>query len=274
MRGQSCRDCYPDILCPECALTRLAFVCDPVDKENATWSPRMVQPTAPPVPLPCIELIRNGSECQSNDIQKVVYERTLYDCALACLRRDGCIFFIYGVADKRETCYWEQTSSAECPEGFEVDEYAFHRLCPSARPVPLLAYERIPDKGCPGNNLDMTAHALQCYRQCGSSRSGMCSGNSDSYGQDSNALCAEQDVCEQLCAARTDCHGVEMHQTLPRCYLSTMACGRSPLSADQGWDYLRKVAITAAPASPSSTPTVAPASNSPSLSPTASPVQS
>ena len=50
------------------------------------------------------------------------------ECASACRDTNGCQFFVYGTRWKAGYCYWEKTASADCPEGWEDDNYDFFSL--------------------------------------------------------------------------------------------------------------------------------------------------
>ena len=50
------------------------------------------------------------------------------ECADLCRLRTGCKFFIVGNDGGTEKCYWEHTSSALCPEGWDRDTYNFYQL--------------------------------------------------------------------------------------------------------------------------------------------------
>ena len=44
-----------------------------------------------------------------------------------CKNKDGCKYFIKEPGDDAK-CYWEKTSSADCPEGWDEDSYDFYEL--------------------------------------------------------------------------------------------------------------------------------------------------
>jgi hypothetical protein len=51
-----------------------------------------------------------------------------------------------------------------------------------------------------------------------------CSGYSEEFTGDTNALCLPREECEELCAATEGCDSIDMHEYLPRCYLNTKEC--------------------------------------------------
>jgi hypothetical protein len=53
-----------------------------------------------------------------------------------------------------------------------------------------------------------------------------CAGNSLNFTAETNALCLPRERCEELCTMLgADCHSIDMHRVLPRCYLNTPSCG-------------------------------------------------
>ena len=76
------------------------------------------------------ELIRIGAECNSVD-QNLGDKRTVDECAAACQNIPECKFFVYGYTgdalNKAGWCYWEKTTSEDCPEGWELGTYGFYR---------------------------------------------------------------------------------------------------------------------------------------------------
>ena len=76
--------------------------------------------------------MRSGVECTSTDAwlgpsPQRGYD-TVLDCALACARKSGCSYFIFGNGTKAGDCYAEQTESEHCPQGFEQDDFSFYKL--------------------------------------------------------------------------------------------------------------------------------------------------
>merc|ERR1712176_224370 len=69
----------------------------------------------------------------------------------------------------------------------------------------------------------------QCYRKCGGEAcvgdDCYCGGYFSSYdGPESNALCAEVSLCKYFCDNLAECKSIDMHATLPRCFLNTKSC--------------------------------------------------
>ena len=72
--------------------------------------------------------MKHGAECASSD-EKLGDFSNVQICADACARKPQCQFFIYGVSSEFGTeCWWERTSSASCPEGWESDSYDFYQI--------------------------------------------------------------------------------------------------------------------------------------------------
>ena len=78
-------------------------------------------------------LLRRGVECTSEDEFLGEYV-SLEECKAACGDTSGCEFYIFGKDDKYGQCYWEKTTSAQCPEGFREDASDFYAMDPSANP--------------------------------------------------------------------------------------------------------------------------------------------
>ena len=45
-------------------------------------------------------------------------------------------YFIFGVGEKRGMCFLEETASADCPEGWEDDQYFFYEVQGDVAPSP------------------------------------------------------------------------------------------------------------------------------------------
>ena len=73
------------------------------------------------------KLVKSGHECKSSDFW-LGWENSLTECAKTCANTNGCHFFIYGTEGNTEKCYWEKTSSPDCPDGWEEDEYNFYEI--------------------------------------------------------------------------------------------------------------------------------------------------
>merc|ERR1719454_543398 len=91
---------------------------------------------------------------------------------------------------------------------------------------------------CAGNNMDVmsipSVNKHQCYSKCaaGPMCTGadcFCSGLMQGYDTaDSSALCLDETACKNVCAGLDDCFGIDMHSTLPRCFLN----GVTPAATD------------------------------------------
>jgi hypothetical protein len=93
--------------------------------------------------------------------------------------------------------------------------------------------------------LDRHRCANKCSKECKGEHC-FCSGDigeSDSYV--SGAVCLPQYECEHLCMLLGDaCHSVNMHKTLPRCFINTNMCegqANEYLGLDDDYDLLRKL---------------------------------
>ena len=72
-------------------------------------------------------MAKRGAECKSAD-ENLGNQVSLEDCAKACKEKTGCKYFVYGYGGKAKRCYWEKTKTADCPEGWERDDYNFYEL--------------------------------------------------------------------------------------------------------------------------------------------------
>jgi hypothetical protein len=71
-----------------------------------------------------------------------------------------------------------------------------------------------------------------------SSRDGsFCNGHSENFTRETNVLCLPREECERLCTKASGCHSFDMHATLPRCYLNTVACSDEMKWVASGGDY-------------------------------------
>ena len=82
----------------------------------------------PSPPLQAFELVHDGGECGSNDA-RLANSDSVEECAAHCAAANGCEFFIYNAGNNY--CFQEFTTSRDCPEGFEVDDYDFYALVPA-----------------------------------------------------------------------------------------------------------------------------------------------
>lgn len=97
------------------------------------------------------QLAHSGGECMSEDhnLTPEATAETVDVCAQRCAamvnqeytgadgitRTATCRFFIFGTGAKVGRCYAEFTTSRDCPEGFENDEYDFYELVTPASPM-------------------------------------------------------------------------------------------------------------------------------------------
>jgi len=56
-------------------------------------------------------------------------------------------------------------------------------------------------------------------------------------------LCLEEDECKAVCAAMDNCFGIDMHETLPRCFLNTVEKGEG--DADSCKEYIIQGTLSA-----------------------------
>jgi hypothetical protein len=98
-------------------------------------------------------------------------------------------------------------------------------------------YTAIDNSYVPGENLDISLYQVvlmndyhdlsehQCYAKCKEACEGprcFCSGYLHGYDfETSNALCADQNLCEFLCDSIDDCGSIDMHKQLDRCFLNS-----------------------------------------------------
>jgi len=119
---------------------------------------------------------------------------------------------------------------------------------PVAQEAASQAYRTTANSYCPGGNLPATGEvaAHQCYAKCSSGTcvgaNCHCDGHFYGYdGETSTALCLERTACQQLCADMDTCVGIDMHKTLPRCFLNDDSCVGATLNTDANYDYSYKV---------------------------------
>jgi len=87
---------------------------------------------------------------------------------------------------------------------------------------------------CPYANFEVADRAAsdpeifdhQCYRKCHPQEPCLgaecfCDGFlRDRDDEDTNAICGDRTLCEQLCAGSPDCVSIDMHRNMPRCFLN------------------------------------------------------
>ena len=83
-------------------------------------------------------------------------------CANACAAKTGCEFFIFGggsiLGFSVGKCYWEKTTNASCPEGFNYGPYDFYQMGAGAKatapaPTKALNEQCTTDSECISVNL-------------------------------------------------------------------------------------------------------------------------
>ena len=96
-------------------------------QELPAAQPSPPQPSSPTQAY-SFELVHDGGECGSNDAG-LPRSDSVEECAANCAAANGCEFFSYNAGNRY--CFHEYTASRDCPEGFEVDDYAFYALVPA-----------------------------------------------------------------------------------------------------------------------------------------------
>ena len=105
-----------------------------MDCQNVVDSPfydlyKLSNDPSPPSPPPqAFELVHDGGECGSSDAG-FPSSHSVEECAAHCAAANGCEFFSYNAGNRY--CFHEFTTSRDCPEGFEVDDYDFYALVPA-----------------------------------------------------------------------------------------------------------------------------------------------
>mmetsp|Transcript_22297 Transcript_22297/g.56829 ORF Transcript_22297/g.56829 Transcript_22297/m.56829 type:complete len:2447 (+) Transcript_22297:85-7425(+) len=125
---------------------------------------------------------------------------------------------------------------------------------------------------CPANNIDITtvttgdANLHQCYSKC--TLNAPCEGDDcfcDGHyvGYDdaaSTALCLSMERCQALCLEVEGCYGIDMHASMPRCFLNTVDCEAlvpDGLNADASYNFYYKVDVARRLAAPARGPVLA-----------------
>ena len=71
---------------------------------------------------------RSGAECNSDNVY-LGKQSSPAQCADACRETEGCRFFIFGTGFiESGWCYYEKTATADCPEGWDSDNYDFYEI--------------------------------------------------------------------------------------------------------------------------------------------------
>ena len=76
-----------------------------------------------------IAMIKSGHECGSSD-ELLGFVSSAEACGARCINKEGCKYFIVenngGFSGR---CYWEKTTSQNCPEGWDVfNSYDFYAI--------------------------------------------------------------------------------------------------------------------------------------------------
>jgi len=80
--------------------------------------------------------IKAGYECDDGANTKLHNVDTPQECANSCATSGNCTFFLFGFNTKRKQCWVEWTQSADCPEGWEKDDFDFYMLLPAVPRAP------------------------------------------------------------------------------------------------------------------------------------------
>jgi len=168
------------------------------------------------------------------------------------------------IADCHGRCGEANVSTAVSSPGPTLTDFTTLRplrpdFDPNVSPEVLVVNE-VTNAYCIGNNIpaannpDARVSSHQCFAKCRNSCQGancFCEGfdvTSDTNEVDS--LCLPRSECLHLCYLLGDaCYGVDMHKTLPRCYLNTAECSLADsTSVSDSYDFLQQGVRTAAPA--------------------------
>jgi len=84
-------------------------------------------PSPPLAPAPLWHREYEGVECSSAD-ESLGMAPDLDACARKCAATAGCKYFIFGKGFKQGRCFWEHTTTPDCEEGWEMDEYDFFSI--------------------------------------------------------------------------------------------------------------------------------------------------
>jgi hypothetical protein len=89
-----------------------------------------------------------------------------------------------------------------------------------------------------------------CVRKCGHRDPYKWLGGDDfsagfdpSLSHEADAICLPREDCEALCSSLSDCASIDMHRTLPRCYLNRVSTNCTYPHSDAAWDFLSKTAL-------------------------------
>jgi len=124
-------------------------------------------------------------------------------------------------------------------------------------PAEAAQYTATTERYCVGHAINVVGNgnadvvAAQCHGRCAGGAVDGCDGYFAGYDDaNSNALCLTRMECEQLCTALgAECSGVDMHRTLPRCFLNREGCAtqvaEGTLGVDTNYDFLLRDTVTA-----------------------------
>jgi hypothetical protein len=118
--------------------------------------------------------------------------------------------------------------------------------------IQYLDYTTVPASYCAEENLDLHAYTIplsglmksaavhacstKCAAECEEKDPALCYCEGYLSGFDtetSNAVCADVHLCEYICNNIEDCTSIDMHASLPRCFLNT-GCATQKVSAEYG----------------------------------------
>jgi len=118
------------------------------------------------------------------------------------------------------------------------------KVCPEQA-----CYSTTDGEYCPFQNVDTsnpeagsvleTMRDNLCAVRCVDDVTGNCAGNDPFFLKDSEAVCLPREECEEICTGLGDlCVGIDMHRTLPRCYINTKC--DDPVQFDANYRRLTK----------------------------------
>jgi len=116
-----------------------------------------------------IYVAKRGAECNSND-ENLGSQVSFADCANACKEKTGCKYFIYGYGVKDKRCWWEKTQTADCPEGWEPDDYNLYEMTKSTNQgsigIPIYVAKRNAECYSNDENLGNQVSFADCAKVC------------------------------------------------------------------------------------------------------------
>jgi hypothetical protein len=113
-------------------------------------------------------------------------------------------------------------------------------VCPKAT-----LYTTTEAQYCPFQNvMQNKVQEHRCVNKCaGGSMAADCAGMDSLLLPDSDALCLQRDACEALCTSLKDCISIDMHKSLPRCYLNAK-CDPGIVVEDTHYQLLTKMDLS------------------------------